>query len=173
LPLEPEEVAELRDAVVEAIRSFCARAESLNWPLRLLRELLDDDAYELELLSLLEQHDTEYIRNIDPKIDLITALEGLVSPNVREAVEGYLDDVNETIRFHAVEATFQQGDPSSIPALIDMMAQEESVRIKNKVAEGLIRLGWTVPEQLRPKFVEALQDVYEYRMSPDGKVSKA
>ncbi|MBW2529065.1 MAG: HEAT repeat domain-containing protein [Deltaproteobacteria bacterium] len=173
LPLEPDEVAALRDGVVDAVRLFCDRAESLNWPLRVLRELLDDEAYERELLALLEQHDTEYIRNVEPKIDLITALEELVSPAVREAIETYLDDVNETVRFHAVAATFKQGEQESIPVLVELMEQEESVRVKNKVAEGMIRRGWNVPEDLRPAFAKALEDVYEYRMSPDGKVSKA
>lgn len=172
LPLEPEEVAELRDRVVDAVRAFCARAESLNWPLRLLRELLDDEAYEGELLRLLDAYDTEYIRNVEPKIDIITALGELRSDAVRQALETFLEDVNETVRFHAVAATFQQADDASLPALVALMAEEESVRVKNKVAEGILRLGWTIPEPLRADFAEALEDVYEYRMSPDGKVSK-
>lgn len=171
-PLEPEEVADLRDAVVESTRAFCQRAESLSWPLRVLRELLDDEAYESELLELLSGHDTEYIRNIEPKIDLIATFEEIISDPVREAVEVYLDDVNETVRFHAVATTFKQGNRESVDALVSMAAAEESVRIKNKVAEGMIRLDWSIPESLRPTFAKALEDVHEYRMSPDGKVSK-
>lgn len=172
-PLDEPEVAELRDAIVDAVRAFCKRAESLNWPLRVLRELLDDQAYQDELLELLADHDTEYIRNVDPKLDLITALEEIVSPEAREAVETYLDDVNETVRFHAVETTFKQGDVTSLPALVKLMEAEESVRIKNKVAEGIRKLDWTIPESLRSSFAEALQDAHEYRMTPAGKVKKA
>jgi HEAT repeat protein len=173
IPLTTEEVLELRDAVVGSVRKFCEGAESLSWPLRVFRELLDDEAYESELLNLLDQYDTEYVRNVEPKIDLIAALEQVVSPQVRRAVEGYLDDVNETVRFHAVETTFKQGDPAALPELVALMQREESVRIKNKVAEGLIRLAWTIPESLRGAFAEALHDVPQARMSPDGKVHKA
>jgi len=161
------------EAVVEHVRQFCKRAENYTWPMKVLRELLDDEAYERELLQLLTQFDTEYTRNQEPKINLISELETLISQPVREAVEEYLDDVNETVRFHAVETTFKQGDRASLPALVALMENEESVRIKNKVAEGMIRLGWDVPEEFRERFGEALEDTYEYKMTKKGKIRRA
>jgi HEAT repeat protein len=172
LPLEPDEVTELRDAVVQAVRKFCRSAESLNWPVRVLRELLDDVTYEVELLELLAAYDTEYQRNVEPKINLLNALEELISPHVRAAVETYLGDVNETVRFHAVETTFKQADPESIGPLIKMLEAEESVRVKNKVAEGLMRLGWVVPAALRSTLTDALKDGDGYAVGRDGKVAK-
>lgn len=172
-PLAPEEKAAVRDAVVREARAFCDRAESLNYALRVLRELLDDEPYEHQLLEMLSGYDTEYTRNVEPKIDIITAMESLVSDAVRVAVEPYLDDVNETVRFHAVETTFKQGNQRSIGALLALMEREESVRIKNKVCEGMIRSGWHAPEDLRARFAAAMSDVYEYRLSPDGKLVKA
>lgn len=162
-----------REAVVEHVRQLCQRAESYTWPLKVLRALLDDEAYERELLQLLAQFDTEYTRNQEPKINLISEMETLISPAVREAVERYLDDVNETVRFHAVETTFKQGDPVSLPALVELMENEESVRIKNKIAEGMIRRGWDIPEQLRERFGQALEDVSEYKMTKKGKIRRA
>ena len=172
LPLETAEIDALREAAIESARRFCKRAESLNWPLRVMRELLDDDSYLTEVLDLLLQYDTEYMRNVEPKVNLIAAMEGIVSEDARRAAENYLDDVNETVRFHAVETTFKQGDSVSLPALVKMMAGEESVRIKNKVAEGIMRLGWTVPEELRDALSQALIDAPPFRLSRDGKVVK-
>lgn len=172
-PLTPEEVAELREAVVAGARAYCQRAENLTWPLKVMRELLDDAAYEKELLELLGQHDTEYTRNVEPKVNLLAAMEEVKTDAIRKAVEEYLDDVNETVRFHAVQTIFDQGDSSAMPALVKMCEQEESVRIKNKVAEGMIEHGWKASDDLLETFQAAMKDAYEYRVADDGSVRKA
>lgn len=172
-PLRPEEVAELREAVVAGARAYCQRAENLTWPLKVMRELLDDAAYEKELLELLGQHDTEYTRNVEPKVNLLAAMEEVKTDAIRKAVEEYLDDVNETVRFHAVQTIFDQGDSSAMPALVKMCEQEESVRIKNKVAEGMIEHGWKASDDLLETFQAAMKDAYEYRVADDGSVRKA
>ncbi len=172
-PLTDDEVAELRKAVIQATREHCERAENYTWPLKVMRELLEDEPHEEELLSLLARFDTEYTRNVEPKVNLLATMEDVHSDAVRLAVEEYLDDVNDTVRFHAVETTFKQGNEASLPALVEMMKNEEAVRIKNKVAEGLIRLGWTVPEALREELRDALRDAYEYTMTDSGQVKKA
>jgi hypothetical protein len=173
LPLEPAELDELRTSVVDAVRGSCERAESLSWPIRLLRELLDDVAFEDEVLRLLDGYDTEYMRNVEPKVNLIAALEGIISPAARLATERYLDDVNESVRFQSVETIFKQADAVSVPGLVKLVLAEESVRVKNKVAEGLVRLGWAIPTESRDAFAEALADSGEYRLGADGKVRKA
>ena len=58
--------------------------------------------------------------------------------DVRDAVEPFLEDVNETVRFHAVQTTFAQNDAEEPrPRSLKLLETEESVRVKNKVAEGL------------------------------------
>ncbi|MBI4701509.1 MAG: HEAT repeat domain-containing protein [Deltaproteobacteria bacterium] len=172
-PASDERRAEQRAVVVEAVREFCRRAETLTWPLKVLRELLDDESYERELLELLRGWDNEYVRNVEPKVNVLDALEEVVSPRVREAVAAYLGDVNETVRFHAVETTYKQGDRACVPDLVRLVQEEESVRIKNKVAAGLAERGWTVPQELRERFAQAMTDVHEYRIKRDGTVAKA
>lgn len=157
--------------VVEPVAEFCVKAETLTWPLKILRELLDDDEYKEELLDLLGRFDTEYARNVEPKIQLIAALEEIVSDEVRETVEPFLDDVNETVRFHAVQTLFAQNNAEIVPALVKLLENEESVRIKNKVAEGLLFRGWTIPEELRDLASEALREA-AYTLGPDGKIQK-
>jgi hypothetical protein len=158
--------------VVPVILEFCAKAEVLTWPLKVLRELLEDDDYRKQVLVLLERFDTEYTRNVEPKLQTILALEDVVNDDVRAAVEPFLDDVNETIRFHAVETIFRQGSAASVPAIAKMLAAEESVRVKNKVAEGLVQKGWPVPADQRDAVREALRDTADYGIDGGGNVTK-
>jgi hypothetical protein len=160
-----------KDAV-PAVVEFCVKAEALTWPLKILRALLDDANYRTELVQLLDRFDTEYARNVEPKQQLIVALCDIKGDDVRVAVERFLDDVNETVRFHAVQTIFSQGDEASVPALVKMLATEESVRVKNKVAEGLMTRGWTVPAELRSSTSQALQDSSGFSVGSDGKLRK-
>ena len=164
-------VAAGEDAV-PAVLEFCAKAEALTWPMKILRELLEDDEYREELIELLGRHDTEYARNVEPKLQIIAALEAVVDDDVREAVAPFLEDVNETVRFHAVQTTFAQNNEACVPALVTLLEAEESVRIKNKVAEGISFRGWILPEALRAKTSATLRDTGGYSVGPDGKIKK-
>jgi hypothetical protein len=137
-----------RDAI-EPVRAFAARAESLAWPMRILKEILPEEEYVAELVRWLERWDTEYSKFIDPKIQLLIALEERKSDIIRAAVEPFLDDVNETARFHAVATLLAQEDEGALPALFKLLADEESVRVKNKVADGIANRGWIVAEDVR------------------------
>jgi len=160
-----------KDAV-DAVVEFCAKAENLTWPLKILHELLDDEEYRDELTELLGRFDTEYARNVEPKIQLIAALEEVVADEVLEAVTPFLEDVNETVRFHAVQTVFAQNKSAVVPALVKLLAEEESVRVKNKVAEGLLFRNWEIPTDLRSTAAEALRDAGGYSIGSDGKVVK-
>jgi hypothetical protein len=164
-------VAAGKDAV-PAVIEFCAKAEALTWPLKILRELLEDDEYREELMELLGRYDTEYARNVEPKLQIISALEAVVDDDVREAVAPFLEDVNETVRFHAVQTTFAQNNAACVPSLVKLLEAEESVRIKNKVAEGLSFRGWVIPAELREKTSAALRDTSGYSIGADGKIKK-
>src|SRR5438094_687055 len=59
-----------RDAI-EPVRAFAAKAESLSWPMRVLRELLNEEELVDELLVWLARWDVEYSKFIDPKIQLL------------------------------------------------------------------------------------------------------
>lgn len=162
---------------VPAVVDFCLvcikKGDPITWLLKILHELLDDADYQKELIDLLGTFDTEYARNVEPKVQVIQALEELVSPETREAVAPFLEDVNETVRFHAVQTTFAQNDPESIADLVKMLETEESVRVKNKVAEGLLFRGWVIPADLRDAVSKALHDTGGYGVGSDGKIARA
>lgn len=158
--------------VTPAILAFCERAEVLTWPLRMLRSILDDGEYKQELLELAKSFDTDYTRNVEPKLQVVAALEETSGEDVRETVERFLEDVNETVRFHAVQTTFAQGKKQSIPALVKLLEHEESVRIKNKVCEGFVSKKWKVPDELRARTEQALSDVHDFDLASDGAFSR-
>jgi hypothetical protein len=152
-------VAAGREAL-EPVRAFAAKAESIATPMRVLKELLPEDELVEELVVWLKRWDTEYAKFIDPKLQLLGSLEDYQHPEIREAVEPFLQDVNEPARFHAVAATLAQKDAEAIPALIAMLLDEESVRVRAKVADGFVALGWEVPDDQRDAVRKVLPPAY-------------
>ena len=148
------------NAAIEPIREFCLRAESLTWPMKLLEELLDEEAFVDELLVLLERFDTDYVKNVEPKVQVISALEGKKRDDVREAVEPFLEDFDEPVRFHTVATVFSQEDESSAGPLCHALLEEESVRVKNRICEGLVTREWDVPDDIAPDLSKALPSGY-------------
>jgi hypothetical protein len=134
------------EQALEPVRAFAAKAESLAWPMKIVRELVDQGRYVDELLTWLSRWDTEYSKFVDAKVQILTALEEHKSPRIREAVERFLEDVNEPARFHAATTLLAQDDPAALPALASLLLEEESVRVRAKVAEGLAVRGWEIPE---------------------------
>jgi hypothetical protein len=157
------------EAAIEPIRAYCLKAESLTWPLKILKELVPTDRYRQELLQMLERFDTEYARNVDPKQQLIAELEHYHTPEVRLAVERFMEDVNEVIRFVAVTTVFAQEDGASVEPLVKTLVSEESVRVKNRISEGLASRGWAIPDVLRTECARALPS--SYMLAADGSVT--
>lgn len=158
------------EAAIEPIRTFAAKAESLAWPMKILKEIVDEDAYVTELVAWLDRWDTEYSKFIDPKVQLLVALEEHKHELIREAVEPFLEDVNETARFHAVNATFAQDDAESISPLLAALLEEESFRVKNKIVDGFMVRGWVVPDEVRNDVRKVLPA--GYTIDGDGKITK-
>jgi hypothetical protein len=144
-----------RDAI-EPIRAFVAKAESLAWPMKVIKEILSEEEYVEELVLWLSRWDVEYAKFIDPKIQILVALEEVHGPQVRTAAERFLLDVNEVARFHAVGATLAQDDPEAIGPLLDCLLDEESLRVKHRIVDGFVARGWTVPEEKREAVRKAL-----------------
>jgi HEAT repeat protein len=157
-------------AAVEPVRAFAAKAESLAWPMKIMDELLDESEYVEELLKWLERWDTEYAKFVDPKVQILTALEEHKHPRIREEVERFLEDVNEPARFHAVSTLLAQEDAAAAPALARLLGDEESLRVRTRIAEGLASRGWTVAEDNREAARKGLPP--GYGIDASGRVTK-
>jgi HEAT repeat protein len=135
------------EEAIEPIRSYCRKSESLTWALKALAQIVPPERHADELLALLDQFDTEYIRNPEPKIQLINALSHHPSEDVRIAIEPFLNDASEPVRFAAATALFELKLAESVTSLVAALETEESLRIKNRIAQGLVEKKWPVPQE--------------------------
>jgi hypothetical protein len=158
-----EGIVKAGEVALEPLRNYCSRSESITWALRALRRIVPSESLVDELVSLLDQFDTDYTRNPEPKIQLIGTLEEFKSDQVREAVEVFLEDANESVRFHAVGTVFAMENPASLGALLEALSTEESLRVKNRVAGGIAQRGWEIPEELSASIVKALPEDFSLR----------
>jgi HEAT repeat protein len=144
------------EQALDPLRDYCKKAESLTWAIKVLAAIVPPERLTEELLSLLDQFDTEYTRNVEPKVQLLRVLEEHPTEDVRIAVEPFLTDASETVRFTAVNTTFAVNDEKSAPALVAALAAEESLRVKNRIGERLAERGWAVPPELSDAVQAAL-----------------
>jgi hypothetical protein len=71
-----------------------------------------------------------------------------------------------------VHTVCEQRGSASVDALVALLEREESVRIKNKVCEGLSLRSWAIPESLRDQARAALRDVGAYELAADGTIAR-
>ncbi len=157
------------DGALEAIRAYCIRAETLTWPLKALRQVVGEDRYEGELLSLLDEFDTDYMRDPAPKVQLMQALSEFTSSDVCVAVQPFLQDLSEEVRFAAVATVLGCKNPESVESLVVALAEEESLRVKNRICSGIVEQGLSVPPELIDRTRGALPP--GFAISDDGAVS--
>src|SRR5580658_2506514 len=134
-------------SAIEPVRAFAAKAESLAWPMKILKDLLGEEDYVEELTLWLSPWDTEYAKFIDPKLQILSSLSEYKHEKIMGAAQPFLEDVDEEARFRAVAAVLAQDDATSVGALLDVLVQEESFRVKNKIIDGILTRGWRVPEE--------------------------
>jgi hypothetical protein len=157
-------------SAIEPVRAFAAKAESLAWPMKIIKALVEEGEYTEELLRWLAKWDTEYSKFVEPKVQILTALEDHRHPRIREEVERFLEDVNEPARFHAAATLIAQGDEQAVGALAKLLVEEESVRVRTKVAEGLTMRAWPLPEEHRPAIRNTLPP--SYSLDGSGRIVK-
>jgi HEAT repeat protein len=155
---------------IEPVRAFAAKAETLAWPMKIVKAIVDDDEYVEELLQWLSKWDTEYSKFVEPKVQLLSALEDHKHVRIREEIEKFLEDVNEPARFHAASTLLVQDDAAVVPALVKLLLEEESVRVKTRVSEGLVARAWPVPEADRAGVRKVLPPAY--MVDGAGRVTK-
>jgi hypothetical protein len=130
---------------MEPLKRFIRKAESLSWPLKMLEQVATPEEVLAILLDLLRTMDTEYERDPQRKLQVLSELEMRRGPAVAEVVLPFLEDVHEPARFHAVGAVLaQDGAAASRDALLAVLKKEESMRIKARILEGFSRLGLAV-----------------------------
>src|SRR4051812_7305285 len=91
-------------SIIPSLEKYLLSAESVSWPLRLLDKVAPKDQ-ELEILTrVLARHEPGYERDPTKKIQLINHLAALKDNRVPALVAPYLGDMDEGVRYAAVEA---------------------------------------------------------------------
>ncbi|MEM7437525.1 MAG: HEAT repeat domain-containing protein [Myxococcota bacterium] len=125
------------------VRDFLEASDALAWPLKILREIQGEQEVTTAVLDLLERMDTGYERDPQKKIAAIASLEETQDERVVQAVARFLEDMNETVRFHAVSSIFAQQEAADAKAaLTDAFLREESVRVRMMILDGFIERAW-------------------------------
>lgn len=144
---------------VEPVREFLRSASALNWPIKMLRTMLEPADFIGEMLEFLATFDTGYEKNAERKAELIMAVEDPVDERVTAVVLPFLEDFTEDVRFHAVRTLVAQGDETARGPLLKLLLADGSMRIRATVVEGLAEKGWSVDADLRDKVLPLVRSV--------------
>jgi len=137
--------------VLAAAKEFCLGADNIAWVLRIVEELADQQQEWDILDALLAQHPPGYERDPAKKMQLLGHLADIDDPRVEQILARYLDDPDESVRFHVVEALLGnaepgQPDPRVLEPLVARLGHkdEDSLRLRARILTGLARLKWDV-----------------------------
>ena len=159
-----EVLVEKGPSVLPPLKRYLIAAESISWPLRVLDKVADREAELAMIKEILERHEPGYERDPTKKIQLLNHLGGLKDSQVTPLAAPYLADMDEGVRYAAVEALVRQGDEAGAAApLLDQLtkAEEDSLRIRLQIAEGFADLGWLVPAERREAVQKFLPDAFK------------
>ncbi len=159
------------DAAVEPTRKYLRAAEAISWPLKILEHLLPAEDVVTELLTVLDDFDTDYERDPRRKIQVVAYLEDRKDPRIAAAAAPFVEDMNDEVRFHAVGAVLAQANAEEVTdVLVQGLCSDESMRVRVRIADGFVAHGWVIPEERREEFRSKLPD--GYALDAEGRVSK-
>jgi HEAT repeat protein len=142
-----EVLVEKGASILPALKRYLFSAESISWPLRLLDKVANKEQELAVLKEVLARHEPGYERDPTKKIQLLNHLAGLKDERVSPLLVPYLEDMDEGVRYAAVEALTRQGDEAAArePLLAHFVSpKEESLRVRIQIAEGFASVGWVV-----------------------------
>jgi|SRR5262245_2015003 len=157
-----EMLVEKGGAVLPALKRYMASADSISWPLRLLDKVVDGKEGRIDVIAeVLERHEPGYERDPTKKIQLLTHLGSLKHARVPPLVVPYLEDMDEGVRYAALETLMRQADEAAARTpLLDLFAKEDSLRLRLRIADGFSELGWSVADR-RADVEKGLPDTFQ------------
>lgn len=133
--------------VMPQLQRHLQNAESIAWGLKVLNEVASPEEQWPVLADLCERNDNTYTRDPGKKMQLLHFLGEHDDPRCAEALVPYLEDIDEGVRFVAVEGLLKHKrvEPAREPLLkLLTNEKEESRRIKMRIVEGFADQGWDV-----------------------------
>jgi hypothetical protein len=150
-------------SALPAVKKYLFSAESISWPLRILDKIAANVDEEIAVIQeVMERHEPGYERDPTKKIQLLTHVGTLKHARSAELAAPYLKDMDEGVRYAAVEALVRQKNEGvAREPLLELFTAdaEESLRLRLKIAEGFVELGWTV-QGFRPGVEKKLPEAF-------------
>jgi len=130
--------------VLEPLKKYMLSADSISWPLRLLDKIVDTKEERIDVITqVLERHEPGYERDPTKKIQLLNHLGSLKHARVAPIVLPYLTDMDEGVRYAAIETLLRQADEAAAQLpLLEYFVKEDSLRLRILIADGFAELGW-------------------------------
>ena len=146
-----ESLVEKGGVVLGPLKKYLLAADSISWPLRVLDKVVATKDEVIDVLAeVMKRHEPGYERDPTKKMQLLTHLGGIKNPRVPGLVAPYLADMDGEVRYTAAEALIKQGDEAAAcePLLAVFVSdQEESKRLRIRIAEGFAELGWSIGDK--------------------------
>jgi hypothetical protein len=142
-------LVDMGEKILPELRRYMKESETLGWALKILEQIAKGDTFRETLRTLCEQNDNSYVRDPSKKTQLVHFMGDHRDPEIARMLVPYLEDIDEGVRFKAVEALLHQGQPDVVvQPLVRLLLNksEESRRIKIRIAEGLSELKLPVTE---------------------------
>jgi len=150
-------------SALPAVKKYLFSADSISWPLRVLDKIAENEDEELRYVQeVLERHEPGYERDPTKKMQLLTHLGSLKHTHAAELCAPYLKDMDEGVRYTAAEALLRhKNEAVGREPLLELFASdaEESLRLRLKIAEGFVELGWLV-QGFRPGVEKKLPETF-------------
>ena len=140
-------LVEKGDRVLTMLKRYLHSADSISWPLRVLEKVAAADQIAEVIHELAERNEPGYVRDPSKKIQLLTFMGDHRDARLSERLVPYLEDMDEGVRFTTVESLVKlKNEAISREPLLKhfIKPEEESGRIKIRIAEGFADLGWEV-----------------------------
>lgn len=164
------------DTIVSSLRTYLLSTETMSFGLRLLSEMDDLNKVWPVVEELCARHDNTYTRDPAPKSQLVHFLGEFKDERAGRALLPYLEDVDENVRFTAIEGLFEHGKAEvAFAPLLEHLQKpnEESRRIKRRILEGLAEHCWELGKERVAEFQKLADDLWPgSRLDNHGRIKK-
>lgn len=143
----------LGDRVLDIVREYVRTTDKpVYWPLRVVRNLCSKEDYLEFFADLLENTDTEYVRDPEKKRNLMMIADDHPTPRIHQALLPFVADEDETVRFNVLQTLANAERNEPVPGLREALlprlaGDEESLRVGRRAAELFAEHRWTLDDQ--------------------------
>lgn len=159
-------IVEHGEEALDPLMRFLKSERQVYWPLRALREILDEKQLIARLEEILRYHWENPPASPEPEAQMIRSLGTLHSPGLEEVVRRHLDSRDDDIRLAAIDYLFEQPEDDVREDILECyLASEDRPRIRAHILEKLEEKSWSV-KGYRPRIEETLPE--QYGLTRDG-----